>query len=130
MVHETSPLLEPVNALFSHVALPIDVEVEAWWRAGAPDALVAGSGIVCRMPHVARAAGSSGSCSPCPRPAAPRALARRCDSTRALNPDSVEDRLKLGTLVTLAQGYVHLQRPASAIAGQVQLGRQHPRGSA
>jgi hypothetical protein len=52
-----------------------------------------------------------------------RALARPPDSTGALHTYRVEYRLELGALVALARGHDHRQRPAPAVAGQMQLGR-------
>jgi hypothetical protein len=40
------------------------------------------------------------------------------------DPDSVQQQLQLGALMPLASGDQHGQRPAAAVAGQMQLGGQ------
>jgi hypothetical protein len=53
-----------------------------------------------------------------------RALAGPAPPTRPWHPDRIQQPLQLGALVPLPGGQQHRQRPATAVAGQVDLGRQ------
>ena len=57
-------------------------------------------------------------------------LARPTPPARPRHPDRVQDRLQLGTVMPLAGGEHHAQRPAAAVAAKVNLGGQPAPGTA
>jgi len=52
------------------------------------------------------------------------ALTRPAPPARSLDPDGIQQPAQLGALVPLAGGNHHPKRPPTAVAGQVDLGRQ------
>jgi hypothetical protein len=123
-------LLEPGDGPLDHVALAIAHWINprrpaTSWSAAGPGGLLVG----------ALRDGVGDPAAP-QRPAAGRvavapvgnqvggALAGPAPSTRARDSNGVQQRAQLGALMALTGGDQHPQRPATAIAGQVDLGRE------
>jgi hypothetical protein len=121
------PLFEPINAALDHIAPRIGRLVKDEWTtrsSGPMGALIAALwNRVFDLPPAEQAStariaialvGDDAIWAP------PRAPA----SARSRNADSLQDRLQLGTVMSLSWRDHHRKRASLAVAGQVELGRQ------